>query len=357
MDNNSRLLSIDTLRGFDMFFIMGVGALINAIAAAFPCEATQFAALQMEHVKWNGFAFIDMIFPLFLFISGISFPFSCEKNRAAGMSDKKIYLKIIKRAAILVFFGMVYNGFFKLDFEHQRWCSVLGRIGIAWAIAAAMYVSIGTRKRVVICGAWLLAYWLILGLGGYEHDTNFAARLDRILLPGVLYETTFEPAGPLTTLGSAGTAMLGIFAGEIVRSQKYAPTKRALQLAILGALFIVLGLLWNYSMPINKKLWTSSYICFAGGISFALFSIFYYVIDVKKFRKWTFFFAVIGMNSITVYMAQRIVGFGSITKFFGEGLVSLFPPAYGKIIFCILYIATVWLFLLFLYRKRIFLKV
>ncbi len=349
--------SIDALRGFDMFFIIGGGALIAALAKAFPSEVSEFAAAQMAHVKWNGFAFIDMVFPLFLFLAGVSFPFSYAKNRELGMDKRAVFCKIFKRAAILAMLGVVYNGFFKLDFENLRICSVLGRIGIAWAAGACLYVLFDVRKRIFICAAILLGYWGVMSIGGYDFETNFVGAFDRRFMVGRLYQKTFDPEGLLSTLPAVSTALLGIFAGEIVRGEKYSQARRAVFLAAIGIALAALGLCWDFAMPINKKLWTSSYVCFAGGLSFALFGLFYYVIDVLGFRRWAFVFSVIGMNSITVYMAQRIVDFKSVANFFGSGVISLFPKQYSLCVFWLLYIAVVWLFLYFLYRRKIFLKV
>lgn len=187
--------SIDALRGFDMFFIIGGGALIAALAKAFPSEVSEFAAAQMAHVKWNGFAFIDMVFPLFLFLAGVSFPFSYAKNRELGMDKRAVFCKIFKRAAILAMLGVVYNGFFKFDFENLRICSVLGRIGIAWAAGACLYVLFDVRKRIFICAAILLGYWGVMSIGGYDFETNFVGAFDRRFMVGRLYQKTFDPKG------------------------------------------------------------------------------------------------------------------------------------------------------------------
>ena len=149
-----------------------------------------------------------------------------------------------------------------------------------------------------------------------------------------------------------------MFAGEIVRSKEIiSENKKVVYLAVIGIALVIIGQLWNFAFPINKNLWTSSFVCFVGGLSFLLFALFYYLVDVKGWRKWTTFFVVIGMNSITIYMAQRIVSFSGISNFFFGGFIGLFPETAQPFIGSVCYIATCWIFLYILYRKKIFLKV
>ena len=157
-----RLQSLDALRGFDMFFIMGGATLIAAIAAFWPNDFTQWLAAQMDHVKWDGLAHHDTIFPLFLFIAGISFPFSLNKQLENGKSIQDIYLKIIRRGLMLVFLGLVYNNLMKFEFDTLRFCSVLSRIGLGWMFGALIFTSVkSNRIRAAIIAGILLGYWLI----------------------------------------------------------------------------------------------------------------------------------------------------------------------------------------------------
>ncbi|MBQ6534669.1 MAG: DUF5009 domain-containing protein [Opitutales bacterium] len=352
-----RLASIDALRGFDMFFIIGGGAIITALCKLWPCAFSDALAAQMRHVQWNGFAFQDMIFPLFLFIAGISFPFSFEKSLSRGMSIARIRFNIFKRALILVVLGVIYNNGVRFDFHDMRFCSVLGRIGLAWAFAAWIYTAFSLRARLIMAAAIPLAYWGILLLGDMTIEGNVVGALDRVAIPGRLYQKVFDPEGILSTIPAVCTAMLGIFAGETVRSEKFSPWKKTLILALAGIALVGLGLAWDGALPINKKLWTSSFVCFAGGISFLLFALFYCVVDVLRLRAWTFFFRVIGMNSITVYLAKRIVDFGKVRDFFFKGATDLLPAAYQPAAAAVFLTLTLWLFLYFLYRNNNFLKV
>ncbi len=369
MKPSERLLSLDTLRGFDMLFIMGLAPLIMAICSLFPGGEDCFLFTTMKHVEWHGLAHHDTIFPLFLFIAGISFPFSYAKQLSNGLARKQIYLKIFKRGFMLVFLGVVYNGLFELDFQNLRIASVLGRIGLAWMIAALLFINFSTRIRVVISAAILVGYWLLLwlvpapdmpaGTDPFSFEGNLVGYVDRLLLPGKILSETFDPEGILSTVPAVVTAMLGMFTGEFVKQSETRISGSRKSFYMFGAalLFLVVGLLWNFVFPINKKLWTSSFVCVMAAYSLGLFSIFYYIIDVRKFQGWTLFFRVVGLNSITIYLAQRIVSFRGIENFFLGGLIGECSPAWGAVLNGVGYIAVCWLFLYFLYRQKIFLKV
>ena len=164
MKQSERLMSLDALRGFDMLFIMGFASFVVAVCGLWPSAVTDAAAASMSHVAWDGFAHHDTIFPLFLFIAGVSFPYSVAKQRAGGMSEGRIYAKIVRRGLTLVVLGMVYNGLFKLDFENLRIASVLGRIGLAWSIAAVLYLNFGVKTRAAIAVAVLAGYGALSAL-------------------------------------------------------------------------------------------------------------------------------------------------------------------------------------------------
>lgn len=365
-----RLMSLDTLRGFDMLFIMGFSYLVTSICALFPDGSNNWLALQMEHAQWHGFRFFDTIFPLFLFIAGISWPFSYSKQLSSGQTRKQIYAKILKRSITLIILGIIHWGFFKLDFEHLRICSVLGRIGAAWGIAAVLFMNFSVRTRSIICAAILLGYWALIALvpapdvpGGdpLSIQGNLIGYIDRMITPGVLiYDGgRFDPEGLLSTLPAVVTAMLGMFTGEFIRKPEssLSGNRKTVYMLAAAAVMLAVALIWNNWFPINKKMWTSSFVMAVGAYSLAMFAIFYYIIDVRKWQKWTLFFRVIGMNSITIYMAQRIFSFSSINNFFLAGLASRLPAQWSEVLLNAGYVAVSWLFLYFLYRKKIFLKV
>lgn len=367
-NNPNRLLSLDTLRGFDMLFIMGMSGLIVNLGKLFPdCDIMQWFAVQMSHVEWDGFAHHDTIFPLFLFIAGISFPFSLAKQKEQGASTKQICCKIVKRAAILILLGILYNGFFKMQFETLRLPSVLGRIGIAWMFAAIMTLYLKPKTRVIISAIILIGYTLILtipapditeGVEIWSKQGNIAGYIDRIIMPNhILWRGVMDPEGILSNLPAIVTAMLGMFTGEFIRKEGLSGEKKSATIFIAAIVLLVAGLLWNMVQPINKTLWSSAFVLTAAAYSLFMFSIFYYIIDVKGYTRWTYFFKVIGVNSITIYLAQRFIGFGDISRYFCNGLAAKLPDGWGAVLISVGYIMACWLLLYFLDRKKVYLKV
>lgn len=370
-DRSQRLESLDALRGFDMMFIMGVASLIIAICELFPGGADCWLARQMGHTAWNGLTHHDTIFPLFIFLAGVSWPFSLAKQRAAGKGTGRIVLRIFKRALILIALGVVYNGFFKLDFPNLRIASVLGRIGLAWMGAALIYLFVKSPwKRGIICAVILIGYWLLLrfvsapdvpGSDPLSLEDNLVGWVDRQLLPGrLLYKgAQFDPEGLLSTFPAIVTAMLGMFAGDLVRlpGDRMSGNRKTLWLLASAVACLAVGLLWSLDFPVNKKLWSSSFVLVVAAYSYACFALFYYLIDVKGHRKWCFPLKVIGMNSISIYLLQKIVNIPFTNRFFLEGFAGLFSDPVGKVIFAIGYVLICWFILYFLYKKDVFLKV
>ena len=239
-------MSLDALRGFDMLFIMGFASLVVAVCGLWPSAVTDAAAASMSHVAWDGFAHHDTIFPLFLFIAGVSFPYSVAKQRAGGMSEVRIYAKIVRRGLTLVVLGMVYNGLFKLDFENLRIASVLGRIGLAWSIAAVLYLNFGVKTRAAIAVAVLAGYGALsalvaapdaAGAGPLTFEGNLAGYIDRQFLPGKLIYGSFDPEGLLSTVPAVVTAMLGMFTGEFVRRSDIRGGRKTLWMAAAASMW------------------------------------------------------------------------------------------------------------------------
>ncbi len=363
-ENGKRLLSLDTLRGLDMFFIMGGDALFLSLCALFPGTAFAGLAGQMQHSAWDGFTFYDLIFPLFLFLAGVSFPFSLAKQRSLGRSNFDVSRKVLFRAAMLVFLGMIYNGLLQFNFNTLRCASVLGRIGVAWALAAVVFVWLGRRWSVVVSLAVLLGYWALLvlvpsvdGLSPLSMEGSLVARLDRFLLPGTLHDGVHDPEGLLSTFPAMVTAMLGIFTGELVMFKGLSGTRKVTLLFLSSVVLVSVGALWGLLFPINKNLWSSSFVCYAGGWSVLLFALFYLVVDVLQLRGFTLFFRVIGLNSITIYLLQHFVDFHKLNSSLFGGVIHLFPAGFYAVAYWACYVLVCWLFLYFLYRKKIFLKV
>jgi len=359
-----RLYSLDALRGFDMFWIIGGEGIFIGLATLTGWPVLQWWAGQLHHTAWHGFSFYDMIFPLFLFIAGVSFPFSFAKRMANNQSRKSLYKHIVKRGLVLIILGLLYNNAVSFDFANWNYGSVLGVIGLGWMLAALIFMNTKLRFRIVwFCGL-LIGYWLLLllfpahDLGStdiFSKEGNLTSYIDRLFRPGKLYGSE----GILSTIPTVGTALLGMLTGEFMLS-KYLndkPLKKVLYLVLAALAFMIIGQIWNIVFPINKHIWTSSFVCWAGGLSLLLFSIFYLIIDVWQYKKWTFFFVVIGMNPLTIYLTERIVNFGSTTEFFFGGITALFPLTWVPLINGIGITTVAWVFLYILFKKKIFLKI
>ncbi len=226
-----RLESLDALRGFDMFFIMGGSGLLFALAALFPESGVWYEVeRQMNHVPWDGLTHHDTIFPLFLFIAGVSLPYSLESQMSKGMGKGAIYRKILRRGLTLCFLGIIYNGFLDFDFEHFRLFSVLGRIGLAWMLAALIYTATFCGKNpfsnvlaiAVSVFSLLMGYWLLTlfvpapdaaGASVFSAQGNIACWLDRTLFGEHCYSAVYDPEGLLSTIPAIATALIGILSG------------------------------------------------------------------------------------------------------------------------------------------------
>ena len=367
MKDKFRLMSLDAFRGFDMFWIMGGEDLVCILAALFGFSEFQKG---FGHVSWEGLHFMDTVFPAFLFMAGVSFPFSVAKSLERGLTRGQIARRALRRGIMLMLLGLVYGGFLNtLDFARFRISSVLGYIGFGWMVAAWIYLYVkNSRTRIGIAVGILAAVTIVFGLipapdapaGAvkFTPDWHLGCWLDRTILGAHSLNPTFDNEGFGGLVCTVVTAMLGMFAGEIVRSDGMRPTvPKVLKLLALSVVCVVAGLALSKFYPIIKNLWSPSFVLVVGGYSFASFALFYWIVDVKGWTKWCFFFRVIGMNSITIYFAQRFVGFGAASKFFLGGVAGSLPALWGQLILQLGYIAACWLFLWFLYRKNVFLKV
>jgi predicted acyltransferase len=368
-DRTERLVSLDALRGFDMFWITAGEGLIFSLAALTGWPFFAWAKMQLHHVPWEGFVFYDMIFPLFLFIAGVSMPFSILKRKKRGDSLKSIYWHLLKRLLLLLLLGLIYNRLLYFDFEHQRWASVLGRIGLAWFFAAIIVLNTSVRKQILWFVGILLSYWVVMklvpvpgfGAGVLTPEGNLCGYIDRHVLPGFLCCYQYgDNEGILSTLPAIATALLGALTGHFLafESPRLNGLKKGLIMLAAGIVFLGAGKTWSFVFPIIKNLWTSSYVLFAGGWSLILLSLFYLIIDVWKIRRWSFPFVVIGLNSITIYMlCAGIINFQTMNQFFFAGVIRFFAEPVQPAITAIGVLLCEWALLYFLYKKKIFLKV
>lgn len=363
-----RLLSLDALRGFDMFWIIGGEGIFHTLSNYTNMPFWNSLSKQFEHVEWNGFVAYDLIFPLFLFIAGVAMPYSLTQRVERGDDIGKLQYHVVKRGLTLVLFGLIYNHLFDLDFQNMRYPSVLGRIGLAYMFAGLIVLNTKLRGQVIWFVSILTGYWLALrfvpvpgfSAGDYSVEGNLVGYIDRLILPGQLYLKVFDPEGLFSTVPAISTALLGAFAGYLLRSDEYKFTmlKKGYLIGVAGLICLVLGHVWGLGFPVNKNLWTSSFVLVAGGWSLLLLSLFYLIIDVWGFTSWTFSFVLIGMNSITMYMLQKgIIDFDKATSFFFDGATSQFDEGIQPVlyIFCLLFVKLVFLYIL--YRNKIFLRV
>jgi predicted acyltransferase len=371
-----RLLSIDALRGFDMFWIIGGDALLRALAhwADWPFQGR--IDEQLEHAEWEGFHFYDLIFPLFLFLVGVVLPFSLGKLRERGEPRWRTYWRIVRRTVLLFALGLVYNHFLQLgfytpplgfDFSGVRVTGVLQRIAICYGVAALVVLHTGVRGQVAITAALLLGYWALLafvaapgsGTGDCSRYGNLAGYVDAHYLPGKILAEYYgygDNEGLLSTVPAVGTALLGALAGHWLRWGGRSGMRKLMGLAGAGVVGLLLGWAWGLCFPIIKNLWTSSFVLFAGGWSLLLLALFYGVIDLLRWRAWAFFFVVIGANAITAYLLPDVIDFQKVGHFFLGG-VERHAGAFGPVVAALGVLAAEWLLLLYLYRRRLFLRV
>jgi predicted acyltransferase len=364
-ETKERLYSLDTLRGFDMFWIIGGGSLLGALAKATEWHWVEVLAEQMHHVAWEGFRFEDLIFPLFMFISGVAIPFSLISRLEKGVEKSVLHKKVFKRMVLLVFFGLIYNGVLKNGFSDPRYLSVLSQIGIGYFFASVIVINTKTIKARIFWLIGIMAGITILqlftpvpgfGAGVLTPEGSINAWIDQKFLPGRLIYGTYDPEGVLCIVSATSVTLMGAFAGFILRNKEYTQNKKTIILLIAGAALVLVALLLSPVYPIIKNIWTVPFNILTAGISFLLIAIFYYIIDVKMWRSWIFFFRVIGLNSITIYLGVRIVDFWHSSGFLLGWLANPIGD-YGRVIIVIGVISFEWLLLYYLYKKKIFLRV
>lgn len=366
---DGRLLSLDALRGFDMFWIMGGESIVTAAAALTSWGWLTWFSERLVHPEWHGFEVYDLIFPLFLFIAGAAMPFSLDKRFRRGDSCAKMYFHIIRRGLLLVFLGMIINGLLRGDWSEpshwsgMRYPSVLGRIGLAYMFAGLIFMHTKLRGRLLWIVGVLVGYWAALrfipvpGNGEWlDPGHTLTDYIDHLLIPGKLYQGDRDPEGLLGTVPAIATAMIGVIAGQLLMNRKLGGYKKTSILILAGALCLGLAWLWDKDFPINKNLWTSSFALHCAGLSLLLLSLFYLVLDVWKLRWGTLFFVVIGANSILIYMAPAFINFKGIAQNTFGGLFSL-TGSFEPLLLAVAVVSIKWLLLWVCYVKKIFLKV
>jgi len=359
-----RLVSLDALRGFDMFWILGMEEVASAVGKASDAGWAQAMASQLSHVPWEGFHFLDLVFPMFVFIAGVSSVFSLEKSLTVR-GRAATFQKLLVRAVILYVLGLWCYGGISKGAEGIRWLGVLQRIAIASFAAGAAYLFLGKRARWALCGGLLIGYWGLMtfvsvpggAAGDFTEGKNLANWLDARYLPGFKWNGDHDPEGLLSTLPAIATALLGVFAGEWLRRSDRSGQRKALGLLTAGFVLVGAGWAWHTQFPVIKNLWTSSFVLVAGGYSCLLLAGFYWLIDVSGIKAWATPFVWIGMNPITLYLTHYFIKYEDVAKRLGGGPVATSMGHWGEVWIASLVVVLSLTLAWFLHSRRIFLRV
>ena len=360
----TRLMSLDALRGFDMFWIVGADALVEALRKLSDGRVVQGLAGQLEHASWAGFHFEDLIFPMFVFIVGVSLVFSLTRTiEQEGRMGAVV--RIVRRAVLMYLLGIFYYGGFSTPFQEIRLLGVLQRIALAYLFAGLIFCFFKPRGRIIWCVSLLVGYWLVMTFvpvpggtaGNFAEGQNLANWVDKQYLPLRKWDGDHDPEGLLSTLPAIANCLLGVFAGVLLRDTKRSEWTKVGYLAAAGLALVVLGWLWNFQFPVIKKIWTSSFVLVAGGYSCLLLAAFHLVIECWGWRGWAQPFVWIGMNPITIYMIHDLVDVGQIAqRFVGGDLSKLYLGRYGELAVALVEMAITFGICRFLYRRKIFLR-
>lgn len=370
-----RLLSLDVLRGITIAFMI----MVNNNGDGH--RAWSF----MKHADWNGMTATDLVFPTFLFVVGASIVFAFEARLARGATRAQLAMQVLRRSVILFLLGLVVNGFPHFPLATLRIYGVLQRIAICYLLVGLFYLwDRRPLTKLLVAISALVGYWLLMthvpvpgfGMPGrdfpiLDKNINLVAWLDRHIFPGRLYEGVRDPEGLLSDLPALATTLLGVLAGQWLRTV-HTKAQKAEGLLGAAALSFALGMLWALWFPLNKKLWTSSYVLAAAGISAAAWALLYWLIECKGWRgKWTWAWVVLGSNAIAAYMISELlpgaVGLipvtvaGKRSDALRWAFVHLFsripPPGFGCFLYSTAFLVVCFLPVWWMYRRRIFLKV
>jgi len=385
-------MSLDALRGFDMFWIVGGEELVHKLDKAWPNGFTHLLHSQMDHKPWEGVAFYDLIFPLFVFIVGASLVFSV--SRMIEREGKAAALKrIVFRSLALYVLGLFFYDGLAKGIDHIRWMGVLQRIALAYLFAGLIFCTFRLRGIVATCAALLLGYWALccfvpirdfnletrhlesMGLkpnspetrerflattqfvrGRFDDGLNLTQQIDFQYLPGRKWDGAYDPEGILSTLTAIATCLLGVFAGLLLKNANVPDQRKVFILLGAGLAGVILGSLWGLQFPVIKKIWTSSYVLVAAGYACLLLAVFYKMIEIRGWRKWCQPFVWIGMNPITLYLVFNLVPFEDFARRIVGGPVQQALGAGGELVIAAAVVAMVLALARFLYRRQIFLR-
>ncbi len=364
-----RLMSVDALRGFTMFWIVGADELVEALHNIHDRGFLRNLARQLEHKSWEGFSFYDLIFPLFLFIVGFSITLSLPRLRAREGPGGAVR-HILIRTAILFALGIFYNGGLLKPLEDIRYVGVLQRTALCYAATSLLFLSLRPRGLAAVVVVTLVGYWALLTLvpvPGYgpatlEQGANLVDWLDLRCLPGSLYQPDHDPEGLLSTVPAVASCLLGVLAGLALANPGPDLRRRLRGLALAGAVLVGLGFLWHLSFPIIKELWTSSFVLVAGGYSCLLLACFGWQIDLRNRRRWAQPFVWLGLNPIFIYLVTNVVSFhtvaerlvgGDLNDFLDDRIID----GAGDLLVSLVGLALVVALAYGMHRKKVYLKV
>ena len=354
-----RVLSLDALRGLDMLFIIGMGGVLYALAGHLPQESGAWLAAQMGHVEWRGLAMYDLIFPIFVFISGAAMQFSLARGVQRGRSKRTMVGKLWKRAALLAILGWVVNGDFSPELQSMRFASVLGLIGISCAVAGSLAMAL-RRWWKLAAAAWLLllAVSMLQYYGGdMTPEGCVNARVDALLCPGRLHHGCLDPEGPLCITSAVALCLCGMLAGRILYEGSLRWTERrrtALALAAAGGFLLALA---PGAGPVIKKIWTPAFVLYSAGVGYLLLALFHCVFDGKRGAAWSLPLRVVGANALFIYFVTQALPFGELSQMLlGDTARRLLPLPWQSVASPLCSLLLAWLLCFFLWRKRIFIK-
>lgn len=377
MKTKERLMSLDVLRGLDLFFLVGLESVMHPLASAIDTEGFHDFMWNFSHVEWEGFSPWDLVMPLFLFMSGVSIPFAMSNYRK-GADKSGLCQRLLKRVALLWIFGMICQGNLRgLDPDRiYLYSNTLQTIAVGYLFTVIFYLFTSWRIQAGIAVLLLLGYWgamkwvTVDGFGGgnYTPDLNLAEWIDRTVLgrfrDGASVEDGVVQFAPwyrytwiLSSLNFIVTVMTGCFAGQILRHVSFKPNQKALLLAVAGAVLVAAGWLWNIEFPVIKKLWTSSMVLVSSGYCFLLMAVSYYIVDVKGLRRGTEWLRVYGMNSIMAYMLAQCINFRSVAHSLFHGVEQYIGPAWYQVLMAASCSIIIYVILWRMYKLRIFLRV
>jgi predicted acyltransferase len=370
-----RIASVDALRGLNMFWIMGFDGAMVALAQMSEGKgplvhaAGGFLGAQFQHVAWEGLRFYDLIFPLFVFLTGVSIVLSLPRL-VEREGKAKAHLRVLRRSVLLYLMGLIAYGGISEHWADIRLLGVLQRIALCYFFTSLMFLNFNLRGLIAAVVVLLVGYWVLMtfvpipgiGAGSYAADANLANWIDRNYLPGRLWDVTRDPEGMLSTLPAVGTCLLGVFAGLLLRDSRVSEQQKTLWLIGAGCLLLLAGYLWALQFPVIKAIWTSSFVLVTAGYSAILLALMHQIVDIWQYRRWATVFIWVGANALALYFLNDIVNFWSVaTRFVGGDLASLLDRAVaqgtGGFITNIVALILAVMLAGFLYRHKIFIRV